>query len=134
MDPRLMAALKLLTLADFRIMYGSSQLCDRLYMRYEEAKHQDALLLMVLSLTNDQQNELTRYLRVKLEQEVVEITDNYEKLHAFLGWLHNQAQSFYVKVLDRPAIEGGADFSVLTSRSCYDSFIQKPQYESAINS
>lgn len=128
-----MAALKLLTLADFRIMYGHSQLCDRLYMRYEEAKHQDALLLMVLSLTNDQQHELTRYLRVSLEQEVVEITDNYEKLHAFMGWLNNQAQSFYVKVLDRPAIEGGADFSVLTSRSCFDSFTQMHHHEIAAN-
>lgn len=125
MDPRLMAALKLLTIADFRIMYGNSLLCDRLYMRYEEAKRENDLLLLILSLTNEQQNELTRYLKVQLEQEVVEITDNYEKLHAFMGWLHNQAQSFYVKVLDRPAIEGGADFSVLTSRACYDNFSNK---------
>lgn len=122
MDPKLLAALNALTRADFKVMYGSSDLAERLYNRWLQAKQEGSLLLFALGLTENQKMELSLLLKLKLEEEVIEVKGSYWTLHKLLTWAYSERHSFFIKVAEEPVGHGEADFSILVSRKSFDQF------------
>lgn len=117
MDQKLLAALRTLTPADFTAIYGNGMLAERLHARFVEAREANNLQLYLLSLTNEQQQELAAFLKVIINQQVAKVHGTFKQLHQMCTWLHQQGRAFFIEVLDFPQAANGADFAILVSQA-----------------
>lgn len=122
MDQKLIAALKSMSYQEFELVFGQTFLCELLWERWQTSKENAEFQMYLLSLTEAQQGDLVRYLKVKLCDAPLEVHDSYHKLHALCTWLHKQGRNFFIKILDVPQLTNGADFSVIVSDRDYKTF------------
>lgn len=122
MDQQLLAALRALTYADFEVVFGKNHKAKLIFDRYQEARTTNELQLFLLSLTNDQQADLSRYLKVIVSEQPAQVHGTYTQLHQMCSWLYQNALPFFIEILDVPQMTNGADFAVVLSVSDYQQY------------
>ncbi|MDP2188534.1 MAG: hypothetical protein Q8J69_07615 [Sphingobacteriaceae bacterium] len=124
MDQKLLAALKSLTLAEFILVYGNTHVCQLLFERWQNYQERSEYQMYLLSLTEDQQHDLVRYLKVKIAEQPTQVHGTYAQLHRLCTWMYNYGHNFFINMMEVPQLTDGADFTVLLSSSDYHEYLE----------